>query len=76
MNSRLDVAGLVILRIARQVCTSQHRGVVSRENGHPVPGTLPLPDCFVPETAEGMHRKRFRLRLELLETDHIRLSFG
>src|SRR5262249_25703515 len=75
MNRGLDVAGLTIFRIARQVCTGQHGGVVSRENGHAVPGTLPLPDCFVPEIAEGIEGKRTRFRFELLKTNHVRLSF-
>src|SRR5437016_11386936 len=72
VNSGLDVAGLAIFTISRQVCTGQHRSAVSRENGHPVPGTLPLPDCFVPEISEGMRGKRSRFSLELLETNHVR----
>src|SRR5207249_12097593 len=76
VNSRLNIAGLAIFRIARQACAGQHRGVVSRENGHAVPGTLPLPDCLVPKTLKGTHGKRSRLGLEFLETNHIRLSFG
>src|SRR5262249_35043394 len=76
MDSRLDVAGLAIFRIARQVGVGQHWSMVSRENGHAVPGTLPLPHCFVPEIAEGLHGKRARFRLELLQTDYVRLSFG
>src|SRR5258707_15455243 len=76
MDRRLDIAGLAIFSIARQVCAGQHRSVIARENGHPVPGTLPLPDCFVPESSKGIHGKRSRFRLELLETNHVRLSFG
>src|SRR5258708_38217225 len=75
MNSRLDVAGLAIFRIARQVCTRQHGSVVSREDGYPVPGTLPLPDCFVPEISEGVCGKRSRFRREFLEANHAWLSF-
>ena len=74
-NSRFDVAGLVIFRVSRQACTGQHGSVVSRKNGHAVPGTLPLPDCFVPESSKGIHGKGVLLRLELLETNHVRLSF-
>ena len=47
--------------------------MVSRENDHTVPGALPLPDCFVPETPKGIHGKGFLLCLELLETNHVRL---
>jgi hypothetical protein len=50
--------------------------VVSRENGHAVPGTLPFPDCFIPEGSKGVHGKGFLLRLEFLETNHVRLSLG
>ena len=49
--------------------------MVSRENGHAVPGALPLPDCFVPESPKGIHGKGFLLCLELLETHHVRFSF-
>src|SRR3984957_12518967 len=76
LNSRFDVAGLVICRITRQACAGQHGSVVSCENGHAVPGTLPLPDCFVPESSKGIHGKGSMLRLELLETHHVRLGFG
>ncbi len=76
MNRCLDVAGLAVVRIPRQAGAGQHRSVVSRENGYTVPGTLPLPDGFVSESSQGIDRKRSLLRLELLETDHIRLSFG
>src|SRR6267143_2071115 len=74
-NSRFDVACLVIFRISRQACTGQHRSVISHENSHAVPRTLPLPDCFVPETSKGIHWKGSVLRLELLETNHVRRSF-
>src|SRR5882672_11447233 len=53
LNSGFDVAGLVIFRISRQTCAGQHGSVVSRENRHAVPGTLPVPDCFVPESSQG-----------------------
>src|SRR5262245_25073421 len=76
MNSGLNVAGLVVFGIARQACTGQHRSVVSSENGNAIPRTLPLPDCFVAKIAQGTDGKCPRFRLELLETDHIRLSFG
>src|SRR3984957_3140071 len=76
LNSRFDVAGLVIFRISRQGCAGQHGSLVSRENGHAVPGTLPLPDCFVPESSKGIRGKGSLLRLELLETNHVRLSFS
>src|SRR5258708_37539147 len=76
LNSRFDVAGLVIFRITRQACAGQHGSVVSRENGHAVPGTLPLPGGFVPESSKGIHGTGSLLRLELLETNHVRLSFG
>ena len=56
LNGRFDVAGLVILRISRQTCAGQHGSMVSRENGHTVPGTFPLPDCFVPETSQGKYQ--------------------
>jgi len=61
--------------ISRQTCASEHGSVVSRENGHDVPGALPLPDCFVPESPKGVHGKGFLLCLELLETHHVRFSF-
>jgi hypothetical protein len=50
--------------------------VASRENGDAVPGSLPLPHGFVPGSAKGFRGKLSLLRLELLETDHVRLSFG
>src|SRR5258708_34930149 len=76
LTSRFDVAGLVIFRMSRQACAGQHGSVVSRENGHAVPGTLPLPDCFVTKSSKGIHGKGSLIRLELLETDHVRLSFA
>src|SRR5882672_12452630 len=75
LNSRFDVAGLVIFGISRQACAGQHGNMVPRKNGHTVPGTLPLPDCFVPDSSKGIHGKSSLLHLELLETDHVRLSF-
>ena len=89
LNRRFNVASLVIFRmmnlritisekpfrISRQACASQHGNVVSRENGHAVPGALPLPDCFVPESPKGIHGKGSLLCLELLETHHVRFSF-
>jgi len=48
---------------------------VSRENGHAVPGALPLPDRFVPESPKGIHGKGFLLCLEFLETNHVRFRF-
>ena len=76
VNSRFDVARLVILRISRQAYTGQHGIVVSRESGYAVPGPLPLPDRFVPGSPKGIRGKLSLLRLELLETNHVRLSFG
>jgi hypothetical protein len=35
-----------------------------------------MPDCFVPESSKGIRGKGSLLRLELLETNHVRLSFG
>jgi hypothetical protein len=75
LDRRFNVAGLMILRISRQACASQHGNVVSRENGHAVPGALALPDCFVTESPKGIHGKRLLLCLELLETHHVRFSF-
>jgi hypothetical protein len=75
-NRRFNVASLMIFRISRQTCASQHGNVVSRENGHTVPGTLSLPDRFVPESSKGIHGKGFLLCFELLETHHVRFSFG
>jgi hypothetical protein len=49
--------------------------MLSRENGHAVPGMLPLPDCFVPESPNCIHGKGFLLRSEFLEANHVRLSF-
>jgi len=76
LNGRFDVGSLMIFRISRQTCASQHGSVVSRENGHAVPRALPLPDCFATESSEGLHGKGFLLCLELLETNHVRLRFG
>src|SRR3984885_11453660 len=76
LNRRFDVAGLMIFRISRQACAGQYGNLVSRENGHTVPGALALPDCFVTESPKGIHGKGSLLRLELLETHHVRLSFG
>jgi hypothetical protein len=64
----------MIFRISRQACAGQYGDVVSRENGHAVPGTLPLPDCFVPDSPKGIHGKGFLLCLELLETNYVWLS--
>jgi hypothetical protein len=66
---------IMLFRISRQTCASQHGNVVSRENGHTVPGALALPDRFVPESPKGLHGKDLLLYLELLETHHVRLSF-
>src|SRR5580704_17232835 len=76
LNSRFDIAGLVILGISRQDCAGQHGSVVSREDGHSIPGTLPVPDCFIPENSESMNGKGSLLRLEILETHHVRLSLS
>jgi hypothetical protein len=75
LNRRFNVASLMIFRVSRQACAGQHGNVVSRENGHAVPGALPLPDCFVPESPKGIHGKGFLFCLELLETHHVRFSF-
>ena len=47
----------MIFRISRQDCASQHGNVVSRKNRHTVPGALPLPHCFVPETPKALTGK-------------------
>ena len=60
----------------RQTCARQHGNVGPRENGHTVPGALPLPDCLVPESSKGIHGKGLLLCLELLEAHHVRLSFS
>src|SRR6266568_8094407 len=57
LNRRFNVASLMIFRISRQTCASQHGNVVSRENSHAVPGALASPDCFVPESPKGIHGK-------------------
>jgi hypothetical protein len=75
LNRRFNVTSLIIFRISRQACSGQHGNVVSRENGHAVPGALPMPDCFVTESSQGVHGKGFLLCLELLETHHVRFSF-
>ncbi len=48
---------ITTFRISRQARARQHGNVVSRENGHAVPGALPLPDCFVPDSPQGIHGK-------------------
>jgi hypothetical protein len=40
-----------------------HWSVVSRENSYSVQGTLPLPDCVIPESSKGLHGKRSLLCL-------------
>jgi len=69
----------MIFGISRQTGASQHGNAisldVSRENGHAVPGALPLPDRFVSESPKGIHWEGVLLCLELLETHHVRLSF-
>ena len=74
-NSRFNIASLMILGVSRQACAGQHGKVVSRENGHAVPGTLPLPNCFIPNVSKGRHRKGTLLHLQLLETNDVRLRF-
>src|SRR5437879_9842631 len=76
LNSRFDVAGLVIFRISRQACAGQNWSVVSGENGYAVPGTLPLPDRFIPEISKGIDGKGPVFCLKLLEPNHVRFSFG
>src|SRR3984885_450127 len=68
MNLRITMFRKTPFRISRQTCASQHGNLVSRENGHAVPGALPLPDCFVPKSPKGLHGKGSLLCLELLET--------
>src|SRR4029077_1669360 len=75
LNRRFNVASLMVFRISWQACAGQYGRVVPRENGHAVPGTLPLPNCFVPESSKGVDGKGCMLRLELLQTNHVRLSF-
>jgi hypothetical protein len=75
LNSRFNVASLMIFRISRQACAGQRLNVVSRENGHALPGTFPLPDPFMPESPKGIHGKGFLLCRELLETHHVGVSF-
>ena len=75
LNRRFNVASLMIFKISRQTCACHYRDVVSRENGDAVPGALPLPDCFVPESSKGIYGKGLLLCLELLEANHVRRSF-
>ena len=76
LNSRFDIASLVILRISRQARARQYGSVVSRKNRYAVPGPLSLPNCFVPRSPKGFLGKLSLLCLELLETHHVRLSFS
>src|SRR6202040_2122983 len=69
LNRRFNVASLLIFkimifRISRQTCASQHGNLVSRENRHSVPGALALPDRFVPKSPKGIHGKGSLLYLE------------
>jgi hypothetical protein len=76
IHSRLDVARLAILRIARQARAGQHRIAVSREDRHAVPGTLALPDCAIAERSKGMRGKFSLLGLEFLQANDVWFSFG
>src|SRR6185369_5658853 len=48
-NGRFNVTSLMVFfRISRQACAGQHGNVVSRENGHTVPGALPCRTASYP----------------------------
>ncbi len=66
----------MIFKISRQACAGQHGSVIAGENGYAVPGTLSLPDCFVPEGSKGANGKVSLFRLKLLEANYVRLGFG
>jgi hypothetical protein len=57
-------AGRLESDCATSVLPSDHGNAVSRK-GHAVPGALPWPDSFVPETSKSIHGKGFLLCLEL-----------
>ena len=71
LNSRLDIAGLLILKIARQTRPGQHRGLISGEDSQPVPRALTFPHSFISRRSDGLYRKRSLLGLELLQADHV-----
>jgi hypothetical protein len=76
LNSGLNVAGLVVLRISRQARAGKHWSVISRENSYTIPRTLSLPDCFVLNRSKSVCGKGPLLRLQFLKANHIRLGFG
>ncbi len=50
--------------------------MASRQGRHAVPGTLPLPNCFVAEGPKVTHGKRSLLGFEFLEANDFWSSFG
>jgi hypothetical protein len=61
-----------IVGIARQAVAGLHRLGASREDRHPVPALLAVPDCAVAGGPEYGRRKFLVGRFQLLEADDIR----
>ena len=73
LNRRFNVASLMIYRISRQTCASQHGSVVSRESGHTVPGRSPCQTASYPRVRMAS-REMLPALPEFLEANYVRSS--
>src|SRR5688572_30416411 len=69
----LDVAAVRILVAARQLAACFDGLTAAGQDGHTVPGFLPVPHSVVTSRVDGHHREHIIGRLQLLEADDVRL---
>jgi hypothetical protein len=70
----LDISALLVLRIARQQRPGQHRLGIPCKDGHAVPRLPFSPDAAVAKLNKLVCRKGPISALQLLQTNHVRLS--
>jgi hypothetical protein len=69
----LDVAGLIVLRIAGQGGARDNRFGTAREDGGAVPGPLTMSRCVVAGLPDRLRRKLRAGALELLQANDVGL---
>src|SRR2546426_8026902 len=75
LHRRLQIAALLVLRIARQLAPAHDRVRALREDRHPVPRLLPPPQRPISRIADRLDRQARLGRLQLLQADDIRRFF-
>ena len=70
-DRRLEIPALVIRKVARQLALKLHRWRALRQNCHPVPGALPLPQAVVARLQQWLFGETGVQSLQLLQAGNV-----